>query len=47
MKEVYYLIKIKPDIEVRRIGNFYSIDKKFNLSYSDSSGSKKNIKLEL
>lgn len=44
---VYYLIKIKPDIEVRRIGNFYSIDKKFNLSYSDSSGSKKNIKLEL
>ncbi|WP_250697873.1 hypothetical protein [Acinetobacter sp. ANC 3781] len=44
---VYYLIKIKPDIEARRIGNFYSIDKQFNLSYSDSSGNKKNIKLEL
>lgn len=42
----YYLLKIKPNIDVKNIGSDYSIDKQFNLIYKDASGNKKNLKLD-
>lgn len=42
----FYLLKIKPDIDVKSLGDVYSVDKQFNLSYKDSSGNKKNLKLD-
>ncbi|KYQ71184.1 hypothetical protein [Acinetobacter pragensis] len=41
----YYLIKIKPNVEVKYLGGFYSIDKQGNLTYRDHLGNNKNIKL--
>ena len=41
----FYLIKIKPKIEVYTLGESYAIDSKYNLSYKDSVGNNKNIKL--
>lgn len=41
----FYLIKIKPKIEVYNLGESYAIDSKYNLSYKDSAGNNKNIKL--
>ncbi len=42
---LFYLLKIKPNLDVKSIGSSYSIDKQLNLSYKDVSGNKKNIKL--
>ena len=41
----YYLLKIKPSLDIKNIGANYSIDKQFNLIYKDASGNKKNFKL--
>lgn len=42
---LFYLIKIKPKIEVYNLGESYAVDGKYNLSYKDSAGNNKNIKL--
>lgn len=42
----FYLLKIKPNVDVKNIGSFYSIDKNFNLFYKDESGNNKNLKLD-
>lgn len=42
----FYLIKLKPKIEVTSIGLKYYIDNKYNLNYVDTLGVKKIIKLE-
>ena len=42
----FYLLKIKPNVDVKNIGSFYSIDKNFNLFYKDESGKNKNFKLD-
>ncbi|RKG37937.1 hypothetical protein D7V20_09310 [Acinetobacter rongchengensis] len=42
----FYLIKLKPKVEVIDLGSKYYIDSRYNLSYVDISGVKKNIKLE-
>lgn len=42
----YYLLKIKPNIDVKNIGSVYSIDKQFTLIYKDNSGNKKSLKLD-
>lgn len=42
----FYLLKIKPNVDVKNIDGFYSIDKNFNLFYKDESGKNKNFKLD-
>lgn len=42
----FYLIKLKPKVEVTSIGLKYYIDSKYNLNYIDDLGEKKVIKLE-
>lgn len=41
----FYLIRIKPKVDVFNLGESYSIDGKYNLNYKDSMGNNKNIKL--
>lgn len=42
---IYYLIKIKPNVGVKYLGEFYLVDKKGNLFYGGDSGGNKNINL--
>lgn len=41
----FYLIKIKPKIEILNLGEDYSIDGNYILKYKDAAGVNKNIKL--
>lgn len=41
----YYLLKIKPNVDIENIGSIYSIDKQFNLIFQDNVGNKKKFKI--
>lgn len=45
-KSEFYLIKIKPKLEIEKIGDYYSIDSSGIISYKDEYGKvlKKNLK---